>query len=667
MYAVFQFPPRRVTQYCVFQTDLMVVASDLPGMDFVTMSVIHEHHVSRSFDSMARIHVLTHDQVHFAVRDDDHSGLRKGPKVAIRAERKDTDDSNSFALISWAEPRTIRFPWRVRGDVGSSLSEDHKRVVIRAEHRNTSDTFELVPREKLKVHLPSSLIQGYVHWLNLSTFNIEIRPIEEPWKQSSDNWLITLRSGQSCIIKGSESLMDKRSPTWAMVSSRLQCLDDPENFIITVSPLDTTRSPPLLQLSVILPRYDLSFFVNDTGDLESRDFKDMVYDEDQCIGTLFGLVNRLVLRPKTQREADLIPKRIIIPHSNTLNQRGHNVHVKLPSCGPIRHYTYQVDSELGCLKGFVDIGSRLYLARLHSLTGSGCRPDPLTGRVGIEEAFSLIWLAGARQEIPGWTSCSPQIRLAFARIQNNTNRGLDPLAESALLREAHLFPTEVATIVRPCRQEPLVSLEQLLHERPPPTLLALTERLPRYSPERHAPNINSLPELFSSLRTNQSAPAFQSQYIARLFSSAVHIQTTDSTGITFPSDSRKPDTGTLCKHYRQCRIKYEEYLDKIKGALSPETEFERILHQCGHWPRVTPFILFRCLASTSPVKLLEKWKECLISLVLLALDVQRARRLLQFALHDLEEELHKELQNEGCNGWDAEEHPDWLLIQVCLL
>ena len=33
----------------VFQTDLMVVASDLPGMDFVTMSIIHEHHVSRSF------------------------------------------------------------------------------------------------------------------------------------------------------------------------------------------------------------------------------------------------------------------------------------------------------------------------------------------------------------------------------------------------------------------------------------------------------------------------------------------------------------------------------------------------------------------------------------------------------------------------------------------
>ena len=169
-----------------------------------------------------------------------------------------------------------------------------------------------------------------------------------------------------------------------MLSGRLQCLDDPENLIITMSPVDITQSPSPLRLSVNLPRYGLSFFVNDADDLESLDFKDMVYDEDQCIGTLFGLVNRLILRPKTQIEEELIPKRIIIPHSeSSLNGRGHNTYVKLPSLGPIRHYTYQVDSELGCLKGFVDLESRLYLAHLHSLTSSGCRPDPLTGRTGV--------------------------------------------------------------------------------------------------------------------------------------------------------------------------------------------------------------------------------------------------------------------------------------------
>jgi len=33
------------------------------------------------------------------------------------------------------------------------------------------------------------------------------------------------------------------------------------------------------------------FFVNEREALESRDFKDMVYDENQCIGTLFGLTS----------------------------------------------------------------------------------------------------------------------------------------------------------------------------------------------------------------------------------------------------------------------------------------------------------------------------------------------------------------------------------------
>ena len=44
MYVVFQFLPRKVAQQ-VFQPDIMVVSSDLPGMDFVTRSAIHEHYV----------------------------------------------------------------------------------------------------------------------------------------------------------------------------------------------------------------------------------------------------------------------------------------------------------------------------------------------------------------------------------------------------------------------------------------------------------------------------------------------------------------------------------------------------------------------------------------------------------------------------------------------
>ena len=54
-----------------------------------------------------------------------------------------------------------------------------------------------------------------------------------------------------------------------------------------------------------------------------------------------------------------------------------------------------------------------------------------------------------------------------------------------------------------------------------------------------------------------------------------------------------------------------------------------------------------------------------MTFTLLGLELQRARRLLLLHSSNLHEELCKELQNEGCDGWKAEAHPDWLLIQVC--
>ena len=407
----------------------------------------------------------------------------------------------------------VQVHFAVQSDHDASLSRDHERIIIRAEHKETY--FQLIPQEILKAHLPALLIEGHIHWLNLSTFNIEIRPVKEPWKQSSDNWSIDFRPGRSRITKGSESLVDKQSLTWAMLSGRLRCLDDPENFIITTSPVDIAQSLSPLQLSVNLPRYGLSFFVNNADDLESLEFRNMVYDEDQCIGTLFGLVNRLVLRPKTQIEEELIPKRIIIPHSDSLNSHGHNIYVKLPFLGPIRHYTYQMDSELGCLKGFVDLESRLYLAHLHSLTSSGCRPDPLTGRTGVEEAMSLIWLAGTRQatsmgnRASDFKSQSCQMHFAFAEIQEPAHDRPGSLAEDILLREARLFPSEVVVNLLPSRKEPLKSIQQLFHERPPPTCVRV-DRLPCYEPRQHGHSApNSLPQLFSTLRSNPSAPAIK--------------------------------------------------------------------------------------------------------------------------------------------------------------
>ena len=520
----------------------------------------------------------------------------------------------------------------------------------------------------MKGILPKPLIRGHVHWLHLSKRIIEVRPVRQPWKESPANWSIDLR--QSRITKGSECLVDMHSATWDAVSRCLRCLDNPKNLVITVPAVDPAQSSsPSPRLSVTLPRYGLSFFVNEANDLESRDFKDMVYDEHQSIGTLFGLVNRLVLRPRAQVLEDVIPKLILIPRgSPSLDRDGHEVHVELPPSGPVGYYTYQVDPELGCLKGIVNLESRLYLARLHALTGSGCRADPLTGRTGIEEAISLTWLTGIRQETyhPNFEWKSPQIDFALAKIRD----GLSLPNDDALLRVVHLFPSEIAASLQLCKEGSSTLLNQLLHdsERPVPTLPG-RKKLHRCNPGHRVPsshNVGPLRQVLSSLQANGSIPPFQNEYIRDLHRSANRFMKLDHICDACRSHSSGPDKVALRDHYTQCRAKYNEGLEGIEKALGPETGLEKILYQCGQWPRVTPFTLFRCLASTSPIKPPENWQKCLISLALLASDVQRARRMLISFEDKLDGELYEELENEGCDEEDLAKHPDWLLVQVCL-
>ena len=724
-----------------------------------------------------------------------------------------------------------------------------------------------------------------------------------------------------------------------MISQRLEYLDVSKNLIITTSPIERAQSSPFLQLSVALPRYGLSFFVNQHGELESRDFKDMVYDENQCIGTMFGLVNRLILRQKVRIEEDLIPRCILIPvGTHRLEKDEYHVRVTINvnepprglGCdgGPITCYAYKVDTELGCLTGTVGLKSRLYLAFLHALTSNVCRSDPLTGRTGLEEAISLIWSTGLRlvPHTPLLDALqklgSPQLRLAVTKTRDGRT-GYDPEQSwYDVLQEAYQFPSEVVpplpnkdSTSRSCDREPFeeedmaytissavqlwlldapiasdaldwvevwgdimiqrlgeplllsharsldlpennlpwikrsiynilrrtegrtrhfqllfflptityfsgrecmqpaliailvafakqlhiplenhqnwdeytpldgyhpdkgsiwrhiknachsewerpvqaeraavdrlleswpsetvtvptdllnpdfydvasltetlqrlftscyrnfklkehftcgrsepkpprllntaplrytpetpfgwqITLDRLLRERSSPQLPAC-HRLPQYDPGEpgngiftSSSDIAQLAQLFFSLRANNEAPAFQRQYVADLDASASHFRTEEShTGITSRT-IRTLASETLRKHYVQCRVSYRMGLQSLKDALGPRTNIDQALNESGHWPRVTPYTLFRCLASTSPIHPSESWKKCLISLALLALELQRARRLLRLALDDIQDEFLKELYSEGCDGWVAMEHPDWLLMQARFL
>ena len=206
-----------------------------------------------------------------------------------------------------------------------------------------------------------------------------------------------------------------------------------------------------------------------------------------------------------------------------------------------------------------------------------------------------------------------------------------------------------------------IALDHLLSNRPAPELLARTTLL-RESRNASSCDIPPLHQLFSSLR---AASSFQREYIAYLGTSEQCVRMEPQMTLQVAGENR---IEVLKKHYMQCRVNYLDFLALLKTSLGPTTNpNEQLLGQFGQWPPTTADVLLRYLASTSPIDIPPRWKKCLISLALPLLYLQHARRLLRFALDGLEEEFSKELENEGCDGWNPEEYPDWLSIQVHFL
>ena len=244
------------------------------------------------------------------------------------------------------------------------------------------------------------------------------------------------------------------------------------NLLITTFPIDSqaVQSRSVQWLSVALTCYGLSFFVNDTENLQSHDFKDMVYDENQCVGTLFGLENLLVLQPKIHIAGALvpealIPRRVLIPNSQPTMYGCHRLQLQFShteSDKPLYH-TYNVDDELGCLIGDGSLTSTQLLGYVHAVT-SCHRPDPLTGKTGAQAALCLLQSAGCRSimKLKALDGCSnlsqyPQINAAYKEIRKryyweHSAYGYEPDSVPKRLATrwaTYLFPSNVTGTTSP--------------------------------------------------------------------------------------------------------------------------------------------------------------------------------------------------------------------------
>ncbi|KAG2341478.1 hypothetical protein BDR05DRAFT_1001591 [Suillus weaverae] len=272
---------------------------------------------------------------------------------------------------------------------------DLNDLIIRAKHiEQDSPILQLIPSQKFVGDLPTTLIVGHTHWLNLHTGEIEIRPAEHAWQSSPENWVLRFAvSGPSTLQNaGGATLVDIRSHTWDMISKRMCPLEDACYIMVTCN----KGSGNTHLLKVDLPRYGLEFFIDEDRELQSRNMRNMVIDDIQSTGTMLGLVNQLIMRPKSQIMGEH-PRIVIIPDgriSYAVNK--HHVRVTIATEGArVAYHLYRVDTDLRCLTGLVGLTNKLYQALLHAVT-SGCLPDPLTGRTGTEEALHLMHSAACR-------------------------------------------------------------------------------------------------------------------------------------------------------------------------------------------------------------------------------------------------------------------------------
>ena len=234
--------------------------------------------------------------------------------------------------------------------------------------------------------------------MDINSGEIEFRPLHQLWKQSDTNWRLRFFSdGRSCKMVREAStnyyLLDIRSKIFLDIALRIRPLES-SKYMTTLYNVQSRI------ISIELPRFRISFFINKDGDLESKNMQGMVIDDNQCTGTMIGLKSQLVLRPKDPISAQLPRSRqVLIPYGDiqfSLSPDQNHVRLDIDTASnrEVRWYRYGIDTDLGILVDNVSLISRLYRIYLHALC-SHVLPDPLTNQTGTIHALQELSAAGS--------------------------------------------------------------------------------------------------------------------------------------------------------------------------------------------------------------------------------------------------------------------------------
>ena len=270
----------------------------------------------------------------------------------------------------------------VPGTSGSPKCDDLLVQAVKAGRK-----YELVPARVLRGNFPVAFVDSFIHWFNFIEDYVEFRPIEDPWTSSRDNWRLTRDTANSKwhLMKHGNYLVDIKSETAEELSGTLSLLENPFRIHIIFHRYSSS-------LQIELPRLQLGFHLTSgSSSIHSRQFRGMVIDTDQSLGTLVGLRNKLMLK---HEKGD--SRLVILPEGVVSYERdnGH-VYVAIDKDTASKAHAYSVDDQVGRLVDNGSLQSKLLLCYIHALT-SFCLPDPLTGRTGTEQALSILNSAAVR-------------------------------------------------------------------------------------------------------------------------------------------------------------------------------------------------------------------------------------------------------------------------------
>ncbi|PYI00078.1 hypothetical protein BO71DRAFT_454866 [Aspergillus ellipticus CBS 707.79] len=250
-----------------------------------------------------------------------------------------------------------------------------KQLIIRV--CKARKVLEYVPRsvfgEDQTLDLPDPLVRDCVHWVNIKTGILEARRRPIIWRERPRNWKIDIHTRNA--TRGKSLLVDPHSQLAKKIGKIFLYFEN--SWMLSI------YQPPGRNLSVELKNMNLSFHVNKKQLLQCKQLAAEI-DPNQDAGTLYGLQSMLVLRNVGNRL-----QRSIITTLGKIEFWSHGIHVLVRKANDGYYGRYLIDDVLGCLSCPAESRLLYTKAQLHAFTAFTL-PDPLTARMGAEEALACL-------------------------------------------------------------------------------------------------------------------------------------------------------------------------------------------------------------------------------------------------------------------------------------